>query len=588
MFFSKADTNKSKTIEALIPMVDLFAVLAIVFMIYSSDEIIASQEKSQETIEEIAADYKKLQQEVAAAEQARQDRREMLAQNAVKSLEEIEVEREQKAKQLVAQFTQMLSEQQSQAALEYETLVAKFEAEHEEEVERQKNELEAEKQKELDLKVASLEQQKEAEVSSAKQEFEQIVNAQEAQLETTTQAIVAAELERVKDLDQQKAQLQQQQRIEVAMVQQERSQALEQQKSEMKAQQQATAEAAAEEARQQAAAEAEQAAAEAEQSLAQELEAQQARLEAQQAQEMAASQAAAEEAQQQAVKQELAAQQKKLEAQKAQELAAAEAAAQELAQQAAKDASEATEREVLKTAKQQAESEVEAEHAQEMEQQLAMLEAEKDAEMKPFLEAEEARKEAQKVREQIVDNLLENFKDSEDGDVDIDGKTGKVRINFQESYFVRGSAELSDSMKDLLRTMIPKYAKSIYESEGAAKQVESLRISGLTSPIFRGRYFDINDTSAEGEEAREYNLKLSNDRALAMYNFIFNGEEMGDYEHRAQLKADLGIEALGYRTATPVPIELVGEKATCIEYDCKKEQASILEFRLYSEQKTQF
>ena len=581
MFFSKADTNKSKTIEALIPMVDLFAVLAIVFMIYSSDEIIASQEKSQETIEEIAADYKKLQQEVAAAEQARQDRREMLAQNAVKSLEEIEVEREQKAKQLVAQFTQMLSEQQSQAALEYETLVAKFEAEHEEEVERQKNELEAEKQKELDLKVASLEQQKEAEVSSAKQEFEQIVNAQEAQLETTTQAIVAAELERVKDLDQQKTQLQQQQRIEVAMVQQERSQALEQQKSEMEAQQQATAEAAAEEARKQAAAEAEQ-------SLAQELEAQQARLEAQQAQEMAASQAAAEEAQQQAVKQELAAQQKKLEAQKAQELAAAEAAAQELAQQAAKDASEATEREVLKTAKQQAESEVEAEHAQEMEQQLAMLEAEKDAEMKPFLEAEEARKEAQKVREQIVDNLLENFKDSEDGDVDIDGKTGKVRINFQESYFVRGSAELSDSMKDLLRTMIPKYAKSIYESEGAAKQVESLRISGLTSPIFRGRYFDINDTSAEGEEAREYNLKLSNDRALAMYNFIFNGEEMGDYEHRAQLKADLGIEALGYRTATPVPIELVGEKATCIEYDCKKEQASILEFRLYSEQKTQF
>ena len=92
MFFSKADTNKSKTIEALIPMVDLFAVLAIVFMIYSSDEIIASQEKSQETIEEIAADFKKLQEEVAAADQARQERREILAQNAVKSLEEIEVE----------------------------------------------------------------------------------------------------------------------------------------------------------------------------------------------------------------------------------------------------------------------------------------------------------------------------------------------------------------------------------------------------------------------------------------------------------------------------------------------------------------
>ena len=94
MFFSKSETNKTKTIDALIPMIDLFAVLAIVFMIYSSDEIIAAQEKSQETIEQIATEYKKLEEEVAAAEQARQQRREMLAQNAVKSLEEIERELE--------------------------------------------------------------------------------------------------------------------------------------------------------------------------------------------------------------------------------------------------------------------------------------------------------------------------------------------------------------------------------------------------------------------------------------------------------------------------------------------------------------
>jgi hypothetical protein len=105
----------------------------------------------------------------------------------------------------------------------------------------------------------------------------------------------------------------------------------------------------------------------------------------------------------------------------------------------------------------------------------------------------------------------------------------------------------------------------------------------MTSPIFRGRYFDINDTTPEGEEAYEYNMKLSNDRALAMYNFIFDSVEMGDYEFRARLKADLGISALGYQTATPVPIELVGKKATCLKYDCKKEQASIFEFRLHSE-----
>jgi myosin heavy subunit len=466
MLFSKSDTNKSKSIEALIPMIDLFAVLAIVFMIYSSDEIIASQEKSQETIEQIATDYKKLQEEVAAAEQARQDRREILAQNAVKSLEEIEAEREQKAKELVNQFTQMLAEQQSQAAVDYERLVAKFEVEHEQEVEKQKAEFEAEKQKEVETKVAQLEQQKEAEVSSAKKEFDQIVAAKEAQLETTTQAIIAAEMERVKDLTKQEEQLEQQSRMQVAKLEQKRTEALAEQKQEMEAQQQTAAQAAADSAKQQA-------------------------------------QAAAESAKQQAT----------------------------------------------------------AEAEQTLAQELA----------------------AQEAREQIVDNLLENFKDSDDRDVNIDQKTGKVRINFQESYFVRGSAELSDSMKDLLRVMIPKYAQSIYEVSSAAKQVESLKISGMTSPIFRGRYFDINDTTPEGEEAYEYNMKLSNDRALAMYNFIFDSDEMGEYEYRARLKADLGISALGYQNAAPVPSELVGQKATCLEYDCKKEQASIFEFRLYSE-----
>jgi len=530
MFLTKPDPNKPKTIEALIPMIDLFAVLAIVFMIYSSDEIIASQEQSQEMIEQITMEYKKLQEEVAAAEKARQERREILAQNAIKSLEEIEAEREQKSKELVTQFTQMLNEQRNQAAVEYERVVAKFELEQEREAQRQKAELEAEKQKEVESKVAELEQQKEAEVSSAKKELEQIVAVKEAQLE-----------------------------------------------AELESQKQAAAQAAAEEAKQQTAAEAQQA-------LAKELAAQQAELEAQKAHELAAAQAAAEEAKQQAVTKELAAQQAKLEAQKSLELAQAQAAAQQMA----KAAAEAAEREVLKTAKQRAKAEVEAEHEKELTEQLAKLEAQKDAELQPLIEAEEARKEAQKVRDKIVERLLENFKDSDEGDVDIDGKTGKVRINFQESYFVRGSAELSDSMKELLRVMIPKYAKSIYENEGAAKQVESLKISGLTSPIFRGRYFDINDTSPEGEEAREYNLKLSNDRALAMYNFIFDANEMGDYEYRAQLKADLGIEALGYRTATPVPSELVGEIAACVKYDCKKEQASILEFRLYSEQSTSF
>ena len=39
MIYDQEDVKESQTIEALVPMVDLFAVLAIVFMIYASDEI---------------------------------------------------------------------------------------------------------------------------------------------------------------------------------------------------------------------------------------------------------------------------------------------------------------------------------------------------------------------------------------------------------------------------------------------------------------------------------------------------------------------------------------------------------------------
>jgi hypothetical protein len=141
-------------------------------------------------------------------------------------------------------------------------------------------------------------------------------------------------------------------------------------------------------------------------------------------------------------------------------------------------------------------------------------------------------------------------------------------------------------MKDFLRIMIPKYASSIYENQNAAELVESLKISGMTSPIYNGKYIDINDTSPRSERARQYNMDLSNRRAVAMYNFIFDEAEMGNYQYRAALKKDMGIAALGFQSAQPVRQNLVGKEAYCIEYNCKKEQATILQFQLYTEELT--
>ena len=79
-------------------------------------------------------------------------------------------------------------------------------------------------------------------------------------------------------------------------------------------------------------------------------------------------------------------------------------------------------------------------------------------------------------------------------------------------------------------------------------------------------------------------MALSNKRAMAMYNFIFDEEEMGDYKYRSRLKTDMGIAALGFQNATPVRPDLVGKPADCIEYDCKQEQAAVLQFQLITDE----
>ncbi len=83
-------------------------------------------------------------------------------------------------------------------------------------------------------------------------------------------------------------------------------------------------------------------------------------------------------------------------------------------------------------------------------------------------------------------------------------------------------------------------------------------------------------------------MVLSNKRAVAMYNFIFDEAEMGNYRYRTKLKKDMGIAALGFQEATPVRADLVGKEADCIEYNCKKEQATILQFQLYTYELTTY
>ncbi len=61
-----------------------------------------------------------------------------------------------------------------------------------------------------------------------------------------------------------------------------------------------------------------------------------------------------------------------------------------------------------------------------------------------------------------------------------------------------------------------------------------------------------------------------------------DASEMGNYEFRSRLEADMSIAAVGFQNATPVRDDLVGKPARCIEYDCQQEQATVLQFSVFS------
>ena len=121
MIFDQSDQKESQTIEALVPMVDLFAVLAIVFMIYASDEILITELTTANKIQEVEQESEQRIQ--AIVDKYENDPQTVLAKEAEKTLEEVKEKRRKKAEELVLAFSAMLEAQQDQAADEYEELV---------------------------------------------------------------------------------------------------------------------------------------------------------------------------------------------------------------------------------------------------------------------------------------------------------------------------------------------------------------------------------------------------------------------------------------------------------------------------------
>ena len=199
MNVDQSNSDESQTTEALVPMVDLFAVLALVFMIYSTDEIATAKLATESQIQEIVATAER--EIVARVEKdsvetintlvakAAQDSEAKIRELELKieedararatyadmSLEALLKQREAKTQQLAQEIAELLTLEDSRAAIEYEGLVSDIAYKYDEELEQQKATLQQIRERELAEQEAILEANKREELEAQELQLEEVV-----------------------------------------------------------------------------------------------------------------------------------------------------------------------------------------------------------------------------------------------------------------------------------------------------------------------------------------------------------------------------------------------------------------------------
>lgn len=164
----------------------------------------------------------------------------------------------------------------------------------------------------------------------------------------------------------------------------------------------------------------------------------------------------------------------------------------------------------------------------------------------------------------------------------VDGKMGDVTLAFGEEYFDTGRADLKPNMKKTLEKFMPGYSRSLFNDPKIAEQIENVEIIGFASSTYRGRYVPPDSLKPEDQEAVNHNLKLSFNRANAIFKYIFDTQRMS-FEHQRDLLPKIKVVGRGYLPDGKSGKDFAAgmpENEFCSKYNCKQAQKVIIKFKL--------
>lgn len=191
---------------------------------------------------------------------------------------------------------------------------------------------------------------------------------------------------------------------------------------------------------------------------------------------------------------------------------------------------------------------------------------------------EKARAEAD-ARRQIAKEIKHGF--SKVGvSADVNERTGEVIINFGDTYFDKDSAQLKESMKEVLKKAMPVYSKSLLGNKKVANKIAAVEIIGFASPTYKGKYVDPQGISSkDAKEAVNYNLDLSYGRARAIFQYAFDESQLS-FDHQKDMLPLIKVTGRSFlaeklpETRKPAG----GREDFCHTHDCKKAQKVIIRF----------
>jgi len=164
----------------------------------------------------------------------------------------------------------------------------------------------------------------------------------------------------------------------------------------------------------------------------------------------------------------------------------------------------------------------------------------------------------------------------------VDPGTGDVVLSFGDEYFDMGSSKLKDGMATKLKRFMPIYAESLFKDKNIAKKIENVEIVGFASSTFRNKYVNPQSLRPEDQEAINFNLKLSFDRANSIFRYAFDPRKV-EFEHQRTLLPKIKVVGRGFLPDGENPSRVpagVNTKDFCSKYDCKKAQRVIVKFNL--------